>query len=230
MKLLYVGRLLFTWTLFFSAVTSSFAEPVAAPFVGNDFSGIPCHGNPRGHGPFDYLQRSRYQHDLILVEGSHFTSSVERLIKGNRSGDSPLGDINYTLRAFPNHHRALYSAIQLRINPNLYSFTDMKTFVPAECWLQRGLRFSPEDPIAHMLYGLLLHKMGKLQEAENYYNKSLSLMPNNAQTIYNLGLLMFDLKKYDSANQHAQFVYSNNYPLEGLKNKLISVGKWRPAD
>src|SRR5882672_10328606 len=61
-----------------------------------------CGALPNAYGPFDY----RIEHDkLAIVEAYHFTSQVELLIRGQSGA---LGaDLDYTLRAAPNHHRAL---------------------------------------------------------------------------------------------------------------------------
>ena len=59
-------------------------------------------------GPFDY--RTATKDKLKLVESYHFTPKVESLI-GGQSGT--LGaDIDYTLRAFPNHPRALLCGVE----------------------------------------------------------------------------------------------------------------------
>ena len=62
------------------------------------------------YGPFDYRTHKK---ELEIVEGEHFTPEVERLERGNRSGVNPGGDIDYTLRASPNHHRALKAMMDL---------------------------------------------------------------------------------------------------------------------
>ena len=62
--------------------------------------------------------------------------------------------------------------------------------------------------------------------AENNYNISLQFDPENIQTHYNFGLLLVDRRRYEEAKKHAQFVYANNYPLPGLKNKLADAGYW----
>ena len=64
-----------------------------------------CGSLENAYGPYDY--RTDRGNRLYLVESAHFTPVVESLISG-LSG--PLGaELDYTLRAFPNHHRALIS-------------------------------------------------------------------------------------------------------------------------
>src|SRR5437868_1067555 len=65
--------------------------------------------NP-SYGPFDYRTATAYQKQLVEIIGAHFTSSVESLQHGNTA---PIGgELDYTLRAFPNHRRALLAMIR----------------------------------------------------------------------------------------------------------------------
>ena len=135
----------------FLSLWGSLAWSKPAPWVGATLEGLPCNGGGQGVGPFDYSQKSVIApQNLRIVEGAHFTSEVEALIKGNRG--SLEGDINYTLRAWPNHHRALLSIIkyQLQIKKKLRKG---KLNTPPECYLQRAIHFSPQDVASYALYG-----------------------------------------------------------------------------
>jgi hypothetical protein len=61
-------------------------------------------------GPWDYRTASQQRREL--VELYHFRLDVETLAPG-RSPISIGADISYTLRAFPNHPRALISMANL---------------------------------------------------------------------------------------------------------------------
>ena len=75
-----------------------------------------CGSLANGYGPYDYRpdhhiqapgDQSPHTEKRMLVDGAHFTPRVENLIgaqSGGQVGD-PGADLNYTLRAFPNHHR-----------------------------------------------------------------------------------------------------------------------------
>ena len=80
----------------------------AAPWVGVDLKGKNCTGKITGFGPYDY--RTAPEHIKNLVEGRHFRPDVEYLRGGEAGAISPLleipGNLDYTLRALPNHHRA----------------------------------------------------------------------------------------------------------------------------
>jgi len=78
-------------------------------WVGTTIDGKECWGTKITYGPFDYLQRADFPGELAVVEDNHFDEGVESLKKGMST--SPIGDIDYTLRAWPNHHRALNSAL-----------------------------------------------------------------------------------------------------------------------
>ena len=156
---------------------------------------------------------------LSIVENVHFTGEIETLLKGNTSTD-PLGDILYTLNAFPNHHRALWAASRLQ-------FKQGKPLKPtAECLLERAIRFKPLDAVVHTIYGAHLHKSGKINEAIQQYQIAEKINPNWSELQYNMGLLYLEIKQYAQAKQHAQRAYQLGYPLPGLRNKLKQVGQW----
>ncbi|MDX2465030.1 MAG: tetratricopeptide repeat protein [Porticoccus sp.] len=198
-----------------------------APWVGDNFKGVPCRGPEMTFGPYDYLLRHQLPKELHIVEKHHFAPSVEQLIQGQTT-TSPMGDISYTLTAWPNHHRALYSAIRFRVN-TLNSKVKPK-YTEAECFLQRAIHYSPEDGTAYMLYGILLHQTKHKNLALKNYRKALELQPQNAQAKYNLALLLVDLKKYAEAKKYALELYTKGYPLPGLKDNLKSVGQWNKED
>ncbi|MBU2709926.1 tetratricopeptide repeat protein [Zooshikella harenae] len=171
------------------------------------------------YGPFDYTNPKHYQENLSIVEQYHFNDNIEYLQGGMSS--NIMGDLTYTLRAFPNHHRALFTVI--RYYTLLNTRHREKRYWSAECFLERALKFKPDDGIVHMLYGIYLHKKGKYTEALKKYQTALKYEPNNAELHYNIGLLYLKLKQYDKAYGHAQQAYTKNYPLQGLKNQLLNI-------
>ncbi|MBK8750850.1 MAG: tetratricopeptide repeat protein [Candidatus Competibacteraceae bacterium] len=188
-----------------------------------------------GYGPFDYNEPEARGQPLHLVESAHFTPEVETLIRGNTSG-TPLGDLDYTLRAFPNHHRALYSLTKYELREKKksqqagipYTPPQSKAKFPAtaECYFDRAIRWRPDDPTVRLLYGLYLQLTGKLDQALAQYKLSEKIQPKSADLNYNMGLLYFDLKQYSLAKQYAQKAYQLGYPLPGLRKKLAGVGQW----
>lgn len=174
-------------------------------------------------GPFDYMDRFSHQKDLNIVETYHFTSNVEDLISG-QSGS--LGsDLNYTLRAWPNHHRALASLVKYSIREKSTHIRGLKW--PIECYFDRAIRMNKEDAQVRSIYSAFLSHRGRNKEALAQLEVAADLEPDNATVLYNLGLLYFKQKNYEKAGHYAEKAYALNYPLPGLRNKLIQVGKWR---
>ena len=194
-----------------------------APWVGDTMWGTLCRGNKQGYGPFDYTLRNQYIKELKIVEDYHFSPMVENLIEGDTTSN-PLGDLDYTLMAWPNHHRALNTVIRARVQKK--ENFKISRFTPAECYLQRAINFSPDDGVSYMLYGMLLHQMGDLKDALERYQSAERLSPQDLQTKYNIGLLLVDLERYDEAKKYAVDVYRNSFPLPGLKKKLRKEGYW----
>lgn len=180
-----------------------------------------CGDLSNAYGPFDYTNPAHKHDKLPVVETHHFDSDVESLVRG-KSG-SVISDIDYTLRAFPNHHRALYAVARYQLRGGRIE----KPFRSAECYFDRAIRFKPDDGMVYMVYGVYLHRKGDLHQASEQYNRALALMPSSAEVHYNLGLLNVDLKDYQSAKANALRAEKLGYPLQGLKNKLRKLGVWR---
>lgn len=188
-------------------------------WFGDDLNGRPCTGHPQGYGPFDYTNPANKKF-IHVVEIAHFLPYIEKLQHG-RSGT--LGaELNYTLLAVPNHHRALYSVIRYELN---YKKNTLLT--PPECYLQRALAFKPDDAVVHMLYGLYLHRKDRYTLALEQYQAAEKLDPTSAELHYNLGLLYCELKEYQKALAQAHLAYAKDYPLSGLRKKLQKAGVWQ---
>lgn len=178
-----------------------------------------------GYGPFDYLERFNYQADLRVVEDHHFSSNVENLISGQ---SSYLGaDIDYTLHVWPNHHRALVSLVKYSIREKSTHIPHMK--YPVECYFDRAIRMNAKDAKVRSIYSAFLSQRGRNKEALEQLEVAANLEPDNATILYNLGLLYFKQKNYEKAGYYAEQAYALDYPLPGLRNKLIQAGKWRGA-
>lgn len=220
-----LDRWLVMATLFVASLGPQLAEAASsgAPWVGVQFDGAPCRGG-MGTRPRDYTNRAPHLDQLRVNERFHFTSNVENLISGE-NGSIP-GDIDFMLRAWPNHHRALnsLSRYQLRITAN-----QPKTLAPVECYFQRAINFSPRDSVSMLLYAIYLHKTEHFEEAREQYNGAMKLSPNDAQIQYNLALLLVDMEEYDQAVEYAQQAYDDGFPLPGLRRRLTELGYW-PVD
>jgi hypothetical protein len=106
-----------------------------APWVGATLDGAPCIGNAQEYGPLDYNRRAKYPSNLAPVENAQFPCHVENLMSGN--SESVMADIDYTLRAGPNHHRAVNLVIRYRLRQK--STRWISEFPPAECHPHRAI-------------------------------------------------------------------------------------------
>lgn len=181
------------------------------------------------YGPYDYqtaASSATARSALQLVEAYHFTPEVERLIRG-KTTPTPAPDIEFTLRVFPNHPRALLAMMNLgfktkRDKPFLSSYT-------VGCWFDRAERLRQDDGTVQILYGVYLLRKGEPEAAIGKLLRAQELSGENANIHYNLGLAYFDLRDYDQALAHAHAAYGLGFPLPGLRSKLEGIGKWRPA-
>lgn len=206
---------------FLASLFASTANAQAlAPWVGVSLKNAPCDGGGQGVGPYDYLHANLYISHMKKVDLAHFTANVEQL-KGAAKGrgQNPLPDLDYTLRAIPNHHRALNTAIRYHAQASRPGMRyDLRS--PVECYLQRAINFSPKDASAMALYAIFLHKQGEYDQAEHWYQNAESISPTDLQIKYNYGLLLVKLNKLEEAKNIADYVYQHGYPLKGLKNML----------
>jgi tetratricopeptide (TPR) repeat protein len=178
---------------------------------------------PGQFGPFDYNNPDNKGQNLHIVETMHFTPQVEQLIRG-QSGYVG-GDLDYTLRAFPNHPRALNAMARLALQEK--TPTPRGAHFSVECYFNRAMDFVPTDPVPYLLYGNYLAKSSREQEALEKYQQAEKIDPQNANVLYNMGLLYFNMKQYDQSLTYAKKAYAAGFPLPGLRQKLESAGQWK---
>lgn len=174
------------------------------------------------YGPLDYRTASAIEREL--VNGAHFTSAVESLREG-ATGKLPGGDIDYTLRAFPNHPRALAAVSRYSIQRNRPKPPGLRW--PVDCYFDRAFRFRPEDPMPIMLYGIHLVRTGRKSEAAEYLDKAASFQNDDANFHYNLGLGFLEIGRTSEALEHAKRAYASGFPLQGLRKRLTEAGVWK---
>jgi tetratricopeptide (TPR) repeat protein len=186
---------------------------------------VPGCGNlHNAYGPYDYTNPDDFANKLPIVESAHFRPETERLEWHTLKHRNPAGDIDYTLRAFPNHHRALQAMAKYALQSNQSPPPHMH--YSAECWFERAIAFQPADGVVRMLYGTYLFKKRDLDGALREYQVAEELMGDNPELDYNLGLLHFKREEYDRAYNYARKAYDEGFPLPGLKKMLKSVGHW----
>jgi len=182
-----------------------------------------CGKLENGYGPYDYSNSMHRTEKLPIVEAAHFSEKVEKLIDGESSW---LGwDIDYTLRAFPNHYRALSAMARLGLREKTAHVKTANYTV--ECYFDRAIRFKPDDGMVRMIYGNYLLKLdGRPDDAFEQYHEAVRMQPENANINYNLGLMYMKKKEYEPAIVYAKKAYGLGFPLPGLRNQLMKKGKW----
>jgi tetratricopeptide (TPR) repeat protein len=181
-----------------------------------------CGSLNNAYGPFDY----RTDRDkLPIVEVAHFTPPVEMLVRGERGHLSQ--DIDYTLRAFPNHHRALAAIMRLAEREKKDRVSGAGWSV--DCYFVRATQFRADDTTVRMLYATYLHKRQRTDEALKHLNVAREFAKDNPFTHYNLGLVYFDLGAHEQALASAHQAMALGFPRSDLKDKLMALGKWADA-
>jgi hypothetical protein len=171
-------------------------------------------------GPYDYrTQSSLYK----VVVDHHFTPDIEALlIRSN--GLPPGGDLSYTLRSIPNHHRALVAVTRYgqRWNDKGLQFS-------VECYFDRAVRFRPDDTIVRGLYANFLASKNRRDEAATQLDAAVFHAGENPLSHYNIGLIYAELGQFDKALAQAHKVIALGSPGAELENQLRRAGKWQDA-
>lgn len=176
---------------------------------------------PPGYGPYDYTNPSHRARELSLVERHHLNERVQSLDPRGQTG-SLVGDLEYVLQWYPNHHRALelltHVALQER-NPQ-----SQRAIQALQCRFQWARQVAPHDEMVPIIEGLYHHRSGRRAEARKLFESAVELAPQSATAHYNLGLVLVDLRDFVSARHHAERAYALGFPLPGLRNRLARAG------
>lgn len=181
-----------------------------------------CGPLTNGYGPFDFRKATAAQRDL--VESAHFTTEVELLVRGKTSEN--IGhDIDYTLRAFPNNPRALISMSRLSLREK--RSTPRGAQYSIDCYLERAMRFQPDDPMPPMVAGVHYAQMKQRDKALGYLQRASLIADGDPNLHYNLALGYLEAGDLDASMRHARIAYAAGYPLPGLRDRLRAAGAWR---
>jgi tetratricopeptide (TPR) repeat protein len=202
-------------------VLTSFTSVGRAQMTGANFG--ECGSLENGYGPYDYTNPTHRKEKLPKVERYHFTGYVYRL-EGGLTNVTAGGDLDYTLRAFPNHHLALDAMARLHRREKAEQVESSRYTL--SCWFERARRFAPDDPAVRLIEGIHYLAVGDLDTAEQALLGAIKLDPNSPEIAYNLGLLYERKGDFDQAKKYAVMAYHKGYPLPGLKRKLIKKGVW----
>ncbi len=184
-----------------------------------DATNAGCGELRNAYGPYDYRT---FKSGLEIVESSHFTPQVENLIAGV---SGPIGgDIDYTLRAYPNHHRALLA--MTRLGQRLKTIQPPGAHWVVECYYIRALRFVRDDHVVRMLYARYLGELLRTAEAIRQLEDVSAHAGDSGFTHYNVGLVYAEFREYDRALQAAHRALALGFQRDELKRMLMRVGKW----
>jgi len=182
----------------------------------------PC-GNifSRHYGPYDYRTE---RHRITVVEEFHFTPEMEAGIRGV---NGPVGsEITYTLKAAPNHHRALVTLMNITGRAKSDTVTGLEW--PAECYFERAIRYAYDDHIVRMLYAQFLHQRKRSADAIRQLEVALSFADkDNAFTQYNVGKLFLEIGQPARALEQAQKALELGFPRQDLIDALKKGGHWK---
>lgn len=191
----------------------------AAPAQSQDSA---CGSLANAYGPYDYRSE---KDKLPIVDINHFTPIVEQLIAG-KSGRLG-GDLDYTLRAFPNHHRALIAVMKYGAKLQTPQPPDLPR--PVECYFDRAIRFKPDDALVRMIYAKFLGDLQRQDEANRQLAAATELARNSAFTQQNIGLIYAEFKQYDQARAAAERTIALGEEPARLIGALRQAGQWRDA-
>lgn len=180
-----------------------------------------CGDLANAYGPYDF----RHDRDkLPIVLGAHFKPEVEALIRGT-TATTPGHDIDYTLRAIPNHPGALLAVIRLGVKEKTDLPIGMRYTV--ECWLERAIRFRSDDSVVRMIYATYLSERQRKPEAMKQLEVVEGLAKDNPFTHYNLGMIYADMKEYERALKQAHLAMELGFRQTALRDKLTAAGRWQ---
>jgi tetratricopeptide (TPR) repeat protein len=178
---------------------------------------------PNRVSPMDYRTDRKM---LSIVEFGHFQPQVENLVKP--MFDAFGSDLDYTLYAYPNHHRALVTLV--RLGEREKSLQPRGAGHSIDCYFRRAIRFAPDDLIVRDIYSTFLAKNGRMPDAIAQLDFVAAQAGNDAEgafTHYNVGLLYFEFKQYDKAQAQALRAAELGFERTDLQDRLRKAGQWR---
>lgn len=186
-----------------------------------------CGPLENAYGPYDYSNPVDKREHLPIVEEYHLNTDVLQLRRG-MTAESPRGDLEYTLRAFPNHYLALDAMARLHRREKAETLPGGRYSI--SCWFDRARRFAPNDATIPLIEGVHNFMLGRYARAEEDLTRSIALAPDSAEAHYNLGLLYVRLDKLEQARAEAKVAYDLGFPLSGLRDQLAQRGAWKTAE
>lgn len=196
-------------------------------------------------GPFDYYDtRTTPTKAYALVESAHLGPKTQLMLRqGDKCGY--WGDLDYTLRAFPNHPKALTMMAQfLKTNvacsiagpaSGSSSTLDLVDQIEHGGWegrtmeyyFETAIRYRPQYTETRVLYARALAGAGKHDDAVKRLQETLKQDPRSSAAHYELGVLLLAKGDKQSALQHARKAYQLGKPPAALREQLVAAGVWQ---
>jgi len=179
-------------------------------------------GSSGQFGPFDYRDpsvRTGPSNPLHLVESAHFTAEVATLTRG-QSGYL-AGDLSYTLRAFPNHHRALQSLADLGIRDKISKPDHLPYTIP--CFFIRAKNYAPTDGMVNAVFAYYLANMNQKDMALTEVEQAIKKAGNNPRIYYDIGLAYYYIGDYNKAMESSEIAKKLGSSAVGLDTLLSQV-------
>ncbi|OWQ93059.1 hypothetical protein CDN99_00700 [Roseateles aquatilis] len=186
-------------------------------------------------GPYDYRdykdapaknRDSGESSPLFLVESAHFLDTCEAMVYC--AAGTPGREFDYTLRAFPNHHRALVAMMRLAARTKTEKAVDARYTV--SCYFNRAMRWRPDDIVVRLIYVVYLNDNGRTELARQQVREAQKLNPENPYSLYNLGMVALDVNEVDIAVESARKAYAAGMAQPMLKQRLVAIKRWTDAD
>ncbi len=178
---------------------------------------MPALAAVKGH---DYYGNNFPAGLLKNVEKYHLAPGQDKLMHGRYS--YAMADARFMLAYFPNNPNALKLAMEIALQWPEHN-------MEAEPYFEKAIDAYPQHSETYLIYGVYLHRLGKIEDAAAKYKKAIEQDSRSAEAYYNLGLALVALDRFDEANVAAHKAYALGHPLPGLKNELKSHDAWQPV-
>lgn len=93
-----------------------------------------------------------------------------------------------------------------------------------ECRFEYAKNVNPKDGMVPFIDARYRYETGDFDTARKLLHLAANLASNDANVLYNVGLLYFRMNDYESAVKYARSAYKLGFPLPGLRNMLKEAG------